>query len=50
MLIVGGDSAWSPPQPLIEQICIKFGLDGYIEYEEPGADFGAKHFIINTVD
>ena len=44
MLIVGGDSAWSPPQPLIEQICIKFGLDGYIEYEEPGADFGGEAF------
>ena len=44
MLIVGGDSAWSPPQPLIEQICIKFGLDGYMEYEEPGADFGGEAF------
>lgn len=43
-LTITGDSAWSPPQPLIEQICIKFGLDGYIEYEEPGADFGGEAF------
>tara|TARA_R100000329_G_scaffold129392_1_gene108343 strand:- start:6865 stop:7470 length:606 start_codon:yes stop_codon:yes gene_type:complete len=43
-LTITGDSAWSPPQPLIEQICIKFGLDGYMEYEEPGADFGGEAF------
>ena len=43
-LIVQGDSAWSPPQPLIEQICIKFGLDGYMEYEERGADFEGEAF------
>ena len=43
-LTITGDSAWSPPQPLIEQICIEFGLKGYIEYEEPGADFGGEAF------
>lgn len=42
MLIVGGDSAWSPPQLLIEQLCIKFKLDAYMNYEEPGADFGGE--------
>lgn len=43
-LTITGDSAWSPPQPLIEQICIKLGIDAYMEYEEPGADFGGKAF------
>lgn len=43
-LTITGDSAWSPPQPLIEQICIKYGFEGYMEYEEPGADFGGEAF------
>ncbi len=41
-LTITGDSAWSPPQPLVEQICIRLGINAYMEYEEPGADFAGK--------
>jgi len=41
-LKIMGDSAWSPPQPLIEQICIKYGIEAFCEYEEPGGDFAGQ--------
>lgn len=38
-LSVQGDSAWSPPTPLISLICKSYRLEGSIEYEEGGMDF-----------
>ena len=38
-ITITGDSAWSPPVKLIEQICIKYKLTGTMEYEEGGLDF-----------
>jgi len=39
-LLVNGDSAWSPPEKLIEEICKHYGLKCRIEFEECGNDFG----------
>lgn len=54
-LILHGDSAWSPPIKLIEEICKKYKLKAEHEYEEPGNDFGGvttfdKNGIIEEKD
>ena len=36
---VGGDSAWSPPVTLIEEICKHYSLTADMDYEEGGCDF-----------
>ncbi len=36
---VAGDSAWSPPTELINQICILYGLSAEMDYEECTEDF-----------
>ncbi len=41
-LSVSGDSAWSPMETLVGGLCYTFGVDGWIEYEEPGCDFGGR--------
>ncbi len=41
-LIVIGDSAWSPPIKLVEEICKKYELEACIEYEEPGCGFAGR--------
>jgi len=38
-MTITGDSAWSPPIHLIEQICIKYNVIAEMEYEEGGMDF-----------
>ena len=38
-MTISGDSAWSPPIGLIEQICKKYKLTAEMEYEEGGMDF-----------
>lgn len=53
-LIISGDSAWSPMETLVGGLCYTFGVDGWIEYEEPGCDFGGrtsfnKDGIINEI-
>lgn len=39
-LSISGDTAWSPPEELIEKICKKYSLNARIEFEECGNDFG----------
>ena len=36
---IAGDSAWSPPVNLVQQICIHYNLNAEMEYEESGCDF-----------
>ena len=36
---IAGDSAWSPPISLVEQICIYYNLTANMEYDECGCDF-----------
>ena len=38
--IVSGDTAWSPPESLLEEICKHYGIECRIEFEEGGNDFG----------
>jgi len=51
-LSVSGDSAWSPMEALVGGLCYTFGVDGWIEYSEPGCNFGGmasfdKEGVIN---
>jgi len=39
-LLISGDTAWSPPESLLEEICKHYGIECRIEFEEPGNDFG----------
>jgi len=39
-LTISGDSAWTPMEALVGGLCYTFGVDGRIEYSEPGCDFG----------
>lgn len=39
-LAISGDTAWSPPETLIEEICKRYSLEARIEFEEAGNDFG----------
>ena len=41
-LTISGDSAWTPMEALVGGLCYTFGVDGWIEYEEPGCDFGGR--------
>jgi hypothetical protein len=41
-LTINGDSAWSPMESLVGGLCYTFGVEGWIEYEEPGCDFGGR--------
>ena len=48
VITVSGDSAWSPPVKLIEEICKYYKVSATMEYEEPGCDFGGEIFIDKT--
>ena len=48
VITVSGDSAWSPPVKLIEEICKYYKVSATMEYEEPGCDFGGETFIDET--
>ena len=37
---ITGDSAWSPPEKLCEEICKYYSVECRMEFEEPGNDFG----------
>lgn len=39
LLNISGDSAWSPPEILIHEICKKYKVNAEMFYEEGGADF-----------
>ena len=41
-MTISGDSAWSPMETLVGGLCYTFGVEGWIEYEEPGCDFGGR--------
>lgn len=41
-IVVSGDSAWAPMEMLLCGICFTFGVEGSIEYSEPGCDFGGR--------
>lgn len=41
-LTISGDSAWSPMEALVGGLCYTFKVDGWIEYSEPGLDFGGR--------
>ena len=38
--IITGDTAWSPPEKLCEEICKHYSVKCKMEFEEPGNDFG----------
>lgn len=38
------DSAWSPPVEWASKLSFKFACQVEIEFEEPGCDFGGRHF------
>ena len=40
ILTISGDTAWSPPWKLLEEICKHYGIECRIEFEEPGNGFG----------
>lgn len=44
-LTISGDSAWSPPVELIEEICKHYKVKAHMEYEECGCDFGGQTII-----
>lgn len=39
-LVISGDTAWCPPEKLLEEICKHYGIKCRIEFEESGNDFG----------
>jgi hypothetical protein len=41
-LIVSGDSAWSPMIGLFERICVDYGVEATLDYEEMGNDFAGR--------
>lgn len=43
-LHISGDSAWSPMTGLFERICVEYGVEAELEYDEMGYDF-AGHII-----
>ena len=50
VLTISGDSAWSPPISLIEQMCIHYSLQADMDYEECGDDFaGVIEFDENGI-
>ena len=38
-LLISGDSAWSPMIGLFERICVDYGVEAELEYDEMGCDF-----------
>jgi hypothetical protein len=46
-LLISGDSAWSPVIGLFERICVEYGVEAEMEYDEMGYDF-AGHIIWDT--
>lgn len=46
VLNISGDSAWSPPEQLIHEICEKYKVNAEMFYEEGGCDFmGETNFF-----
>ena len=41
-LHISGDSAWSPMIGLFERICVEYGVEAEIEYDEMGYDFAGR--------
>jgi hypothetical protein len=41
-LVISGDSAWSPMIGLFERICVDYGVEATLEYDEIGYDFAGK--------
>lgn len=44
---ITGDSAWSPPLRLLEELSLKYNLEISGEYNEPGMNFAGKYVINN---
>ena len=41
-LHISGDSAWSPMIGLFERICVEYGVEAELEYDEMGYDFAGR--------
>lgn len=41
-LLIAGDSAWSPVIGLFERICVEYGVEAELEYDEMGYDFAGR--------
>ena len=41
-LHISGDSAWSPMIGLFERICVEWGVEAELEYDEMGYDFAGR--------
>lgn len=41
-LLISGDSAWSPMIGLFERICVEYGVEAEIEYDEIGYNFAGR--------
>jgi hypothetical protein len=41
-LLISGDSAWSPMVGLFERICVEYGVEAELEYDEIGYDFAGR--------
>jgi hypothetical protein len=41
-LYISGDSAWSPMTGLFERICVEYGVEATLEYDEMGYNFAGK--------
>jgi hypothetical protein len=41
-LLIAGDSAWSPVIGLFERICVDYGVEAELEYDEMGYDFAGR--------
>ena len=41
-LHISGDSAWSPMVGLFERICVEWGVEAELEYDEMGYDFAGR--------
>ena len=46
-MIISGDSAWSPMEPLCKKLSQAYKVHIDIEFEEPGCDFGGKSIYEN---
>lgn len=41
-LYISGDSAWSPMVGLFERICVEYGVEATLNYDEMGYDFAGR--------
>lgn len=41
-LVISGDSAWSPVIGLFERICVEYGVEATLDYDEQGYDFAGR--------